>query len=74
MRVRTEYLFQSEERPAHTVVLRDDAGNNIFVATHAADGIIFASVDDPDFENILRLAGETDFPTVAQVVQPKPPR
>ncbi len=41
MLVKVEKNLQADEYPAHTVVIKDDLGNNIFAAMHVGDGIVF---------------------------------
>lgn len=64
MQVKVEQNLQSAVHKAHTVILKDDMGNNIFAATHIADGIVYAVAGDPDFEHVLSLAGEKEMPSV----------
>jgi hypothetical protein len=70
MRVKVEKSLQSAEHAAHTVVIKDDLGNNIFAATHVGDGIVFSSAGEPDFEHVLGLVGEKEMPQI-RIVRPK---
>jgi hypothetical protein len=70
MLVKVEKNLQADEYPAHTVVIKDDLGNNIFAAMHVGDGIVFSSAGDPDFEHVLGLVGEKEMPQV-RIVRPK---
>jgi hypothetical protein len=58
MKVKTEHNLQPAERKAHTVIVEDDAGNPLFAATHFADGIVCASISDPDFKTVLQLVND----------------
>ena len=71
MLIKSQKNLVPAETAAHTVVIEDDMGNPIFVATHVADGIAFASVGDDDFKNVLNLAGVENAPTVFDIMPPK---
>jgi hypothetical protein len=67
MRVKSVHNLQPHEQAAHTVIIEDDAGNPIFVALHAGDGIACAAIGDKLFEHVLRLAGVEKAPQVINV-------
>ena len=59
------------DEKAHSVVIEDDMGNPIFVATHIADGILYSAVGDNDFKAVLNMVGLDNAPTVKILVPPK---
>lgn len=62
MKVKSEHNLQPAEHKAHTVIVEDDAGNPLFAATYYADGIVCASIADPDFAAVLRLVNSSVSP------------
>ena len=71
MKVKTQRNLVDAETPAHSVVIEDDMGNAIFVATHVGDGIAYSMVGDPDFKSVLSLVGLDKIPVVLEIPPPK---
>lgn len=67
MLIKTQHNLAPKETAAHSVVIEDDLSNPIFVATHLADGIIYSAVGDADFNEVLKLVGAQDGPTVTHL-------
>jgi hypothetical protein len=68
MKVKVAHNLQPGEFAAHSLVVEDDAGNPILAAAHIADGIVCASIADPDFSLVLRLVrGDITPPRVIEV-------
>ena len=57
MRVKTQFNLQPMDMPAHSVVIEDDMGNPIIVATQLTESIVFSTVNDSDFHDTLRSLG-----------------
>lgn len=62
MKVKAEHDLQPSEHKAHSVIVEDDSGNPLFAATHFADGIVCASITDPDFASVLQLVSNGTLP------------
>ena len=71
MIVKSQHNLIPADTKAHSVVVEDDLGNPIFVATHIADGILYSSVGDNDFKAVLEMVGISNAPTVKEIPQPK---
>lgn len=72
MLIKSEKNLVPTATPAHSVVIEDDLRNPIFVAVHLADGIMYSSVGDKDFEKALQFAGiETGAPRVIDIANKK---
>lgn len=71
MRVKTQHNLMPAEQKAHSVVIEDDLGNPIFVATHLVDGILYSAVGDADFKSALKMVGLTNAPEVTHIKPPK---
>jgi hypothetical protein len=71
MLVKTQHNLMPHDEKAHSVVIEDDMGNPIFVATHIADGILYSAVGDNDFKAVLNMVGLDNAPTVKILVPPK---
>ena len=71
MLIKTQYNLSPQDTPAHSVVVEDDLQNPIFVATHLAEGIIYSSVGDSDFKEVLKLVGISGAPSVDHISQQK---
>jgi hypothetical protein len=71
MRVKSQYQLQPHETPAHSVIIEDDKGNPIIVAMQLTESIIYATVGEPDFYDMLRALGVNKTVHVTNV-QPKP--
>lgn len=67
MKVKTQKNLVDSETLAHSVVIEDDVGNPIFVATHIGDGIAYSMVGDVDFKSVLNLVGIDNAPTVTEL-------
>lgn len=71
MLVKTQHNLIPADAKAHSVVIEDDLGNPIFVATHIAEGILYSAVGDSDFKTVLNMVGLDNAPTVKELVPPK---
>jgi hypothetical protein len=71
MLIKSEQNLVPTQTKAHTVVIEDDMGNPIFAATHIADGIVYSSVGEKEFKDMLTLVGVDKMPTVTEVLPPK---
>ena len=71
MLVKTQHNLIPSDQKAHSVVIEDDMGNPIFVATHLVDGILYSAVGDNDFKTVLNMVGLTNAPQVKELVPPK---
>lgn len=71
MRVKTQHNLIPAEQKAHSVVIEDDLGNPIFVATHLVDGILYSAVGDDDFRTVLNMVGLNNAPVVKELAAPK---
>jgi hypothetical protein len=71
MRVKTQFNLQPAETQAHSVVIEDDMGNPIIVATQLTESIVFSTVNDPDFQSALRSLGITKTVKITEF-KPKP--
>lgn len=71
MRVKTQHNLIPAEQKAHSVVIEDDLGNPIFVATHLVDGILYSAVGDSDFKTVLGMVGLTNAPEVKELTPPR---
>lgn len=71
MQVKSQHNLQPTHVSAHSVVIEDDLGNPIFVATQLPDSIVYASVGDADFHDILTSLGVNKTVTVKDF-KPKP--
>lgn len=71
MLVKTQHNLVPAETKAHSVVLEDDMGNPIFVATHVADGILYSAVGDSDFKTVLEMVGVKNAPEVKFLTPPQ---
>jgi hypothetical protein len=71
MLIKSEQNLVPTQTKAHTVVIEDDMRNPIFVATHIADGIVYSSVGEKEFKDVLKLAGLANAPAVTEVLPPK---
>lgn len=72
MLIKSQHNLVSSESAAHSVVVCADDGDPIFVALHAGDGIVYSSIGDKDFKDILKLAGIEIEMTVREI--PPPPK
>ena len=57
MRVKTLNNLQPTDVPAQSVIIEDDKGNPIIVAMQLTESIIYSTVGDKDFQNMLRALG-----------------
>ena len=71
MLVKTQHNLIPADHKAHSVVIEDDMGNPIFVATHLVDGILYSAVGDADFKTVLKMVGLDNAPIVKHLVPPK---
>lgn len=71
MLIKSDKNLVPTQTEAHTVVIEDDMGNPIFAATHIADGIVYSSVGEKEFKDVLKLVGIDNAPTVTEVLPPK---
>jgi len=71
MIVKSQHNLIPADTKAHSVVIEDDLGNPIFVATHIVDGILYSAVGDNDFKAVLEMVGISNAPTVKEIPQPK---
>lgn len=71
MRVRFQSKLQPTVAPADSVVIEDDLGNPLFVASQLTDSIIFADARDADFHALIRQLGIDKVVSVNEVA-PKP--
>lgn len=71
MRVKTQHNLIPAEQKAHSVVIEDDLGNPIFVATHLVDGILYSAVGDDDFRTVLNMVGLNNAPVVKELTAPR---
>lgn len=71
MLVKTQHNLIPSDHKAHSVVIEDDMGNPIFVATHLVDGILYSAVGDGDFKTVLKMVGLDNAPVVRELVPPK---
>jgi hypothetical protein len=72
MRIKAQHQLQPTVIPAHSVVIEDDSGNPIFVASCLdAKTIICAKAGEPDFHALLRSLG-IDKTVLVHEVKPKP--
>jgi hypothetical protein len=71
MLIKSDKNLVPTQTTAHTVVIEDDMGNPIFAAMHIADGIVYSSVGEKEFNDVLKLVGIDKAPTVTEVLPPK---
>lgn len=71
MLVKTQHNLIPTDQKAHSVVIEDDMGNPIFVATHLVDGILYSAVGDADFKTVLKMVGLDNAPIVKHLATPK---
>ena len=64
MLVKTLFNLQPSEHQAHSVIVRDDNGNPLFVAMHLTDSIVYSDVSHSDFADVLKLVGVETPPVV----------
>jgi hypothetical protein len=67
MKVKTQKNLVDAVAEAHSVVIEDDMGNPIFIATHVGEGIAYSMAGDPDFKSVLSLVGIDTAPTVREI-------
>jgi hypothetical protein len=67
MKVKTQKNLVDSVTTAHSVVIEDDMGNPIFIATHIGDGIAYSMAGDQDFKSVLNLVGIDTAPTVREI-------
>jgi len=71
MLIKSQRNLVPSETAAHSVVIEDDWQNPIIVAIHVGGGIVYSSVGEDDFKEILKLAGRDDAPAVCEITPPK---
>jgi hypothetical protein len=71
MLIKCQHALQPTEQQAHSVVVFDDKNNPLFVAMHLADGIVYSSLGEKDFQVVLELVGIEKAPTIVEIPPPK---
>lgn len=67
MIVDAQHALIPQKINAHSLIVRDDAGNPIFAAIHFADSIVYSSVGNKDFASVLRLIVDEEPPVVKEI-------
>ena len=71
MLVKTQHSLQPAEQKAHSVVVEDHLGNPLFVAIEVDEAVVYATVADKEFHNLLRAVGVNKTVAVSDFT-PKP--
>lgn len=71
MRIKALGDLQPHDFPAQSIVIEDDKGNPIIVAIQLTESIIYSTVGDKDFQNMLTAMGVNKTVRVTDF-KPKP--